>query len=276
MAFESFDQAVNALVDANTGGSSSEPSSEQATAPVTQDSAQTAEGTPSSQDSIPVSVDLNSLPPEARAAAEQAIRGFQADYTRKAQEVAPLRHVMEEYGMDAEQARSALSLVQSLSDPEVQRQMYERLSSVYGDENVEYDEGMYDEGTGPDPRDRAIEQLTSRLDQFERAQTMSRIEVELDKMEMAVRSAHPDWNDTDIRRVQQLALAHQGNLITAADEYNSWRTDVVSSYVQGKGSVVPGTAPLSGTGHAETPTKFDTLDEAHAAAVQRYSAELGI
>lgn len=264
-----FEAAAEALAAANSEGSSPEVAvSEPATtdAPATE----TADGTTGQPDSF-TSVDLDSLSEVERARYDQ----MHGDYTRKTQEIAPFRNVLSQYGMDVDQAASALALVQSLSDPAVQQTLYERLNAVYGAGDGQ-GEDVY-EGEESDPRDAQIEQLTSRLDQFENQQLQSRIAVELDRMENVVRQSNPDWSDGDIQRVQQIALAHGGNMLSAAEEYKGWRNELLAGYVQGKASAEIGGASLpTGGMHAEEPQTFETLDDAHKAAVARYGAELGL
>lgn len=275
MSEMTFDQAAAALANAGNEGSSPEAPVSEPAAPVTE-TAGTTEAPQSAPDST-FTVDLDSLPAEVRPMVEKRLAEQQADYTRKTQEVAPFRQMLETYGMDAESASQALALAQSLSDPNVQRELYNRLSAVYGEPSAEgeyYDEQQY-EGADNDPRDRAIEQLQGRLDAFERQQAMGAIERTLDQHLSAVQKANPNFNESDMTRVQQIALSHGGNVIAAAEEYKAWKTGLISEYINGKASVDPGSAPLAGGAHAETPPQgFGTdLDAAHKAALSRYFAD---
>lgn len=224
-------------------------------------------------------IDINSLPPELRDAVAEAIKPFQADYTRKTQEVAPVRQIMQDTGMSAEEARQALEFVQGLSNPENVRELYDTLQAQFAADNGADDDA--DDLDGVDPRDRKMEELSGRLATFEQQQALNAARLELDSTVASIREAHPDYKDADIERVQKLAVAQMQNgvsdlkkAMTAANtEYQSWRGEMLNDYIAGKGKVQAGGTPLINTPHAQTPEKFANLDEATKAALAHFGQE---
>jgi hypothetical protein len=222
-------------------------------------------------------IDINSLPEELRPIAEAKLKEFQADYTRKTQEIAPVRQLMQETGLSAEEARQALDFVQGLNDPSNLRQLYETLSEQFGQQEVE-DEG--DESV--DPRDQQLQTLETRLARFEQQQAMAEAKGQLDSAISSVKSAHADWTDADLNRVQSLAVSHMQNMgpradlgramAAAAEDYAAWRQETINAYIANKGTVQTGATPALGqTTHAETPAQpFANLDEATKAALARF------
>lgn len=92
--------------------------------------------------------DLDSLPPEARAAAEAAEKRMQADYTRKTQELSE----------KSREAAQFQAIVEGLEDPQRAPEIL-RILGVTPQEEDEWLAG--DEEFGPDPNER--------IDQLERA-----------------------------------------------------------------------------------------------------------
>lgn len=274
--FESDAAAAEALAAANTGEvAAPEVASEQA--PVQTEAQNTVDaGTNQTSESF-TTIDINSLPEEIRPLAEQSLKNLQADYTRKTQEIAPVRQIMSETGMSADEARQALEFFQGLDNPDNLRQLYDHLSSQFGNETAQ---GEEEPGYEVDPRDRQIEELTSRLDTWEQQQAMTQAKQDLHEVEQAIRTENPSYKDADIERIQKLAVVHMQNgadvkkaMGAAATEFKSWRDDVLSSYVDGKGQVQTNGTPLVETSHAQTPSKFGNLDEATKAALSRFGAD---
>lgn len=275
--FENDAAAAEALATANAGDvATPEVPSEQA--PVQTDANnQVDAGTTPTTESF-TNIDINSLPEELRPIAEAKIKEFQADYTRKTQEIAPIRQIMQDTGMSADEARQALDFVQGLNDPQNLRQLFEHLQGQFGEETSEQttdDEGLVD------PRDRQIEDLSSRLGRFEEQQAIQSAQRDMSSAEQAIRTAHPDWKDQDIERVQSLAVAHmhsgkdiKGAMEAAATDFGAWRDEVLSTYVSGKGTSTNGVPAIPGaTTHAQTPETFKNLDDATKAALARFGAD---
>jgi hypothetical protein len=237
-------------------------STEQAPAPASAEPAVEA-GTPTSESFT--AIDATSLPPEL----QEQYRNLQADYTRKMQEAAPYRKALEERGLSTEQAQQALDFVASLQDPAVQRQLYDELSGRLDTPDPGTEEDPYEDGV-VDPRDRQMQELQDRLDRFEQAQTMARVQAQVEAETSAIRQANPDFKDADIQRIQRLAISFDGDLTKATEEFKGWRQEVLSGYVDSKGTVVAGAAPPAVGTHAETPGSFANLDEASKAAMTRF------
>jgi hypothetical protein len=230
------------------------------------DTSTSTDGTNQSSESF-THVDINSLPPELQQLAKQ----LQGDYTRKTQEAAPVRKLMSETGLSLEEAQQALQFVQSLNDPQNVQALYERLHQEYAQQQESVDES---DGSFDDPRDRQLQDLSQRIERFEREQQMAAARSQLQAAEQAVREAYPDFKDNDMVRVRRIALSFDGDVAKAAEEFNSWRSDVLSQYIQSKGTVQAGAVPPNATAHAETPHSFANLDEATQAAAIKYANDL--
>lgn len=100
--------------------------------------------------------DLDSLPQEARAAAEAAQKRMQADYTRKTQEIS----------QRSQEAGQYQAIVEGLEDPERAPEILRILGIDQGGEKDEWlldeDEELY----GPDPNQR-VDELEQRLAESE-------------------------------------------------------------------------------------------------------------
>lgn len=270
--FESDHAAAEALASANTADVVAGGVEEQAP-PVAAPDAPVETGTTSPEDTF-TSIDLDSLPPEA----QEAYKNMQGDYTRKTQEIAPLRQALLASGMDVDTARQALEFVQALNDPTNVQALYQRLHSEYGDEGGSGEFPNYEETFGDveevDPRDRLLAQVQSRLDQMETRSIETEVKAELDRMEAVVRTGHPEWDDEDLNTVARLAIPYQGDLMRAATDYTALRQRIVGAHISGKAQVPAGATGIGATGHAETPQKFDSLDSAHEAALRLLAADL--
>lgn len=220
-------------------------------------------------------IDINSLTPEQRAVIEPTLKSLQGDYTRKTQEIAPIRSLMEQTGMSVEEAQQALTFVQSLNDPAALQTLYDNLGEHLGSSAPVEDDGSVD------PRDRQIGDLATRLERFEKAQMQTEAANALSTATAAVKEAYPGFQAADMTRVEQLAIAHmQGgkdittSLSDAAKEYKTWQDETLASYIAGKGNVAAqGGKPLVGGTHAQTPETFANLDEATKAAMAAFGQD---
>ena len=266
------DAAAEALAEANSGevAPPAPVVSEQAPAPVASDASTVEAGTnPEASVESFTQIDLSSLDPAVRAVVEETQRNLQADYTRKMQEIAPLRKL----GVDPAEAAQAVELMTRLQDPAQQRELYARLHEAFGGSDADAFGEPDDFEDGSDPRDQQIQQLASRLEQFETNMARREAQAELDRMEAVVRSENPDWKDEDIRNVEKFALVHGGDLIKGAEEYKALQQHVLSAHLARKAQVpAGGSAPASG--HAEVPVEAPTsLEDAYKAGLQMLAAE---
>lgn len=219
-------------------------------------------------------IDLDSLPPELRSHVEEIRKQFQGDYTRKTQEIAPVRALMRETGMSADDAREALEFVQQLNDPENLKALYDRLGQEFGSPAATGDED-FDLDDQLDPRDKALQDLQSRLEAFEQRQLQTEVSAELDRQEAVLLSQNPQWTENEMRDVARFALSHGGNLLKGAEDYKAFEQRIIGSHLKTKASVPVGATTGPGaTGHAEQPVRFNNLDDAHAAALKAYAADL--
>ena len=270
--FDSEQAAAEALAAANTGqeAAATAPAPvqpEQAAAP-SEVSPQVESGATANADSF---VDIDQLPDELKPMGKQLL----GDYTRKTQEIAAYRNALRDAGLSPEEAQQALSFVTALRDPNNLQALYERLDSQFGATAQDPGEfGNWGEEGSTDPRDNAINELQSRLDEFERQQQRVQVEAFLDREEAAIRTENPSWEDSDLEYVARLAVSNGGNLRQAAEDYRALQSRVLGAHMQSKAQVPAGLSSPGATGHAEQPVKFADVDEAHEAALRALAASL--
>jgi hypothetical protein len=260
--------AVEALVNANTEDNSA-PVGEQA---ATTEQVQQVEGgateTPETETDSFVNIDPATLPPEL----QQQYKDMQGDYTRKTQEIAPLRSTLKEFGLTADEAREALAFTQALQDPNNLKALYENLSTQFGGAGQTADDEVDDEEFG-DPRDKALAELSQKVEGFETRWQRQAAESNLDRLESVVRTDNPHFKDEDMNTVFRLAVSNGGDIIKAAEDYKLLTQRILGAHLQSKAQVPVGAGGPNATGHAETPTKFESVEAAHEAALAALKAD---
>lgn len=232
-------------------------------------------------------------------------RAMQADYTRKMQEVAPIRKTAEEMGFEsAEDLREALAAYRTLSDPSNWPKLHQELSTylqsqglsrsvadeaaavtlgdatrTLSDDDVFAD--MEDDGDGSvDPRlfseiekvkrDNAeLRQLIERDRQQRQmeAEVLQRARILTDQ-EHKIRQSRPDWDEEDWEVVYDL-LGDGDDLNVAAARYDTILGRQASRYMTSKESALRAPTPVPGEGviSRETEEPPRTLEEAHERAM---------
>lgn len=261
------------------------PAENKTDAPQTEQTPQVDAGTTSEEDSF-TKLDPTKLAPEL----QQAYKLMQGDYTRTKQSLAEQRKALE--GLDVDQAREAMDFYQALqTDPSYAFQVHQALTqslqqagyslgdaqraatnaiNQQSDFGAEQMDGMYygagDFTEGPDPRDQMIQQLNSRLDAIEQASQYQDFAAQVQRQEMAVRQAHPDYTETDLQRIYSIAPSFDNDLVQADRAYQEWKSEMIADYLNQKSSVPSVGSPQSSVAHAQEPTHFADLNEAHKAA----------
>ena len=242
-------------------------------------------------------LDPNTLPPEV----QPYYKSMQADYTRKRQEEAERAKLYESLG-DPEEARVAVELLQSLGTPEGALSFHQLLSQQL--QSLGYTPAQADamavQQTASQTATDVLAQTPSYEDDPEAALKFeldqARYEVqqlreeflaereaaaqeqqyyalagEIARQEAVVRTDNPHYDDSDINAVYALAPSHGGNLIAAQQQYEAIVSDRVTRLLNSKaaGAREPGTHAPSPMQHAEPAPHFATLDQAHAAAMER-------
>ena len=236
--------------------------------------------------------------PAARQVAEAAVKNFQADYTKSKQQLSEQASQFE--GLDdLEKARAAVEFYDGIqNDPEFALEVHGYLSKVFEDLGMtkqEADEAAAVEMTQPsevatqpsfdDDPDAALkarqDQLEARLDRWEQEeqqrlqqQREDELAAELLRQEMALRQSHDDLTEEDLDRIYDLAAARGGNLLEAHQQYESWKQDTISRYMETKQKDVPPPepTPAATTVAPEIPRLPDgtpDLEAVHKIAVQR-------
>lgn len=227
-------------------------------------------------------VDPNSLTPEMRTMFD----GMQKAFTEKNQALAEERRAYESFG-GLENVQTAMEFVSSLQDPQNLISLHSELSDYLqasGYTKAEADAAAtsaIDEQQGfqgePQEQDYGfsdpeVSSLKSELadlqawrDQFEVQQETARLELEIERAENALR-ADRNYGDEDVSRIYNLAYAYGGNLFAAADAYDQWKSELLSSYVNQKSEVPSPVANVVGTFGQEPQSFGSDFEAAHKEA----------
>jgi hypothetical protein len=258
---ENFDQAVEALTNAQNGIESVDTTP---TEPVNQpnESGVQATDAPATPVVETPQIDLNSLDPTVRSYVETREREMQADYTRKTQEVAAQR----------KEAEQALEFINALNtDPSFALQVHETLSQAlqqqgYSVEQANAAANQQMQGNADDlfvdPYMEKIQELenwkTAQEQRIREAEASARIESSI----AAIRSDNPNYKDDDIKDILTMAFAYGGDVLQAANAYKTVTQRIVEGYVGQKESVPASLNQPSSTGHAEIPPEgFKSLND---------------
>lgn len=270
MAFESFEQAAEALAAANNG---------EVPAPVQPDPVQPAVSPEPSQPSTPATqgdqgqpvqpeperIDPNQLQldEQAKAYLAQREREMQADYTRKTQELAEQRR----------EAEQALQFIEALNtDPNFALQVHQTLAQVLQEQGYSVAEanqlaaqqmqGQDEFGYEDDPYMAKIQELEQWKQQQEQriaeAEAASRIDSQLS----VIRQQNPSFDDNDLRDIISMGFAFNGDLLKASDAFKSINQRSVERYMAQKAAVPASLNQPTATGHAEiAPEGFKGLND---------------
>ena len=237
-------------------------------------------------------LDPNTLPPELRPYYDS----MQGDYTRKTQEIAPFRQLAQDTGLDVDGLRQSAELYAALQDPTQLVQFHSELTAalqaqglspaeaaaVATEHVAEVTAGGGQEDLSMDPEERRIQDLTSRLDRFEQSQVeeaqtrqnehkANAFLAEMNRQEMVVKEAHPDWSQADIDATYELSAYYGGNLVQAASRYDEIVSDKVTRILNGKGAAAANSAltplPAAVAGMSRGTDFGGDLDAAHKAAM---------
>lgn len=246
-------------------------------------------------------IDLSGLTPDAKAWLEAREREMQGIMTQRTQEAAEIRKQFEDLGDPAE-AREALAFYQGIrTDPNYAAQVYDFLTTnlmaagytpaqaaaaalnsmeeptvetpadpVLPEGGDDVDEALARRLAEIDQRTR---QLDARFNEAEQREQQARMVNEILRQDNAIRQAHPDYTDEHLDMIYALAESTEGNLFEAEKMFSQFREAEIQRYISSKETsddpAPPATPPAS---ILETPR---TLDQAHAAALERLRTELG-
>lgn len=245
-------------------------------------------------------IDLSGLTPDARAWLEAREREMQGVMTQRTQEAAEIRKQFEDLG-DPNEAREALAFYQGIrTDPNYAAQVYDFLTTnlmaagyspaqaaaaalnqmdapveetpadpVLPEGGDDVDEALARRLAEIDQRTR---QLDARFNEAEQREQQARMVNEILRQDNAIRQAHPDYTDEHLDMIYALAESTEGNLFAAEQMFSQFREAEIQRYISSKETAddpaPPATPPAT---LLETPK---TLDQAHAAALERLRTEL--
>lgn len=215
-------------------------------------------------------IDVSGLPEEAQLYLRARERELQGDYTRKTQEIAEQRR----------EAEQAMQFLQALnSDPDFAYNVLNQLQGNLAAAGYSFDQGAdeygIDEDSGYDPYQAEIARLSQQQEAIQEAMLEQQLSANLDYQLSQIASQHPEWGDSEYQAIIDLGYATNGDLFSAAKQFEAINDSVILRYLQSKGSV-NAPAPLPNTGSAATPLPTPKTDEElRAAAMERIRAELG-
>lgn len=267
MAFESFEQAAEALAAANDTGDgygNAQPDpvqpSEPANQPVQPDAPQ-GEQTGQPDDTGTPKIDPSQLDPQAQEYISQREREMQADYTRKTQEAAATR----------QEAEQALQFIEALNtDPNFALQVHQTLSanlqsqgySVAQADAIAAQQIQGEPEYEDDPYMAKIQELEQWKQQQEQRIAEAEVASRIDGQIATIRSANPSFQDDDLRDIISMGYAFGGDLLRASDAYKQITQRSVEKYIGQKESVPASLNQPSATSHSQVPTEgFKTLND---------------
>lgn len=204
-------------------------------------------------------INPDDLPDELKPLARQ----LQADYTRKTQQIAEQRKAFEALG-DVEPSRlqEAYEFTQNLqNDPQYALRVHQELTRALQAEGLSLGEAQQaatqamQEQVEPDPWDdfsedysavppqvqQQLEQMQQFIQNYEQQMAQQQQINELMRQDALIRQQHPEYTDTDMDRIAQLAAWH-GDLMQAEQAYGEMRSQFAAEYLGQKKSV-PAPAP---------------------------------
>lgn len=238
-------------------------------------------------------LDPNAIPDEMRPWYES----MQADYTRKTQQLSEIRKSYESLGeVDPTEAQAALTLFQTLQDPQGALDFHQRLSTTLTEMGLTpaqaqaeatrqiSEAAQVETPTWEDDPDAALKaeldgvknqlaqfqsDFQAREDALRQQEWEAGIRAEVTRQESLIRESNPHYTDGDINAVYELAAFHNGNLLSAQGRYEDIVADRVNRLMANKASAAAtqGVQAITPSGSAvEPPTFGDDLEAAHRAA----------
>lgn len=220
-------------------------------------------------------IDLSGLDPEI---AKKISDGFlrQQDYTRKTQEIAPLRKLVEEVG-DLDKLRQSYDFVTRLeTDPDFLAQVAQELQEYSKKPaSTEQPPTALETPQGSDPD---LSRRVERIEAFEQRLEQERINAELVKdwetkistAEQAVRASNPAYTDKDIGIIYDRFLpATEYDFFKAQEAYEEVRNYFVNEMVRPKLNHPNEANPVATGSLANSPKDINDFAAAAAATRER-------
>lgn len=278
MAFESFEQAAEALANANNGvvetpvqSEPVQPAVAQPSQPVADPATQGDQSQQAQPDTQRIDPNQLNLDEQARQYLVQREREMQADYTRKTQELAAQR----------QEAEQALQFIEALNtDPNFALQVHQTLSqslqaqgySVAQADALAAQQMQGDEyGYEDDPYMAKIQELEQWKQQQEQRIAEAEAAARIDSQLAVIRQQNPNFDDSDLRDIISMGFAFNGDLLKASEAFKSINQRSVERYMAQKASVPASLNQPASTGHAEAaPEGFKGLNDPNleAAAIR--------
>lgn len=253
------------------------------------------DSTNSDQDTIPGKLgedpDLSDLDPELRVIAEQRLKDWRADYTRKGQELAEMRKLADQYaGGDVNAMQQALEFTHRLqTDPEFREALYQELHGQVGTQTPQADvqadpNDLFDDDDIPSGVKSQLTQLQDRLAAFEqrdkeaqkeahRQHLLQQATADLDSQMSDIRSANPDIKDEHVDQIYLFGHATGGDLIAAEQLWRNVRNEAQAELIANKNAIPSTLGAGRPSSHAGAPSEpITTFEEAGKAAVEFLNA----
>lgn len=262
MAFESFEQAAEALAAANNGEAYEaaappapvQPTVPEPSQPVADPATQGDQGHQAQPEPERIDPNQLQLDDQAKAYLAQREREMQADYTRKTQELAEQRR----------EAEQALQFIEALNtDPNFALQVHQTLSEALQNQGysvaqadalaAQQMQGQNEYEYEDDPYMAKIQELEQWKQQQEQRIAEAEAAARIDSQLAVIRQQNPSFDDSDLRDIISMGFAFNGDLVKAADAFKSINQRSVERYMAQKAAVPASLNQPTATGHAETP-----------------------
>lgn len=290
MDLKEAEAALAAAVEADNPPKGAAEPAPPATPDPPQDEAPPAAEAQTDQEALTLQALLTSVPDEYRSTVEQYVTGrdraMQGDYTRKTQELADQRKAVEADLAFLESIRTdgqaALEFHAELTAALVEAGLTPAQAAAAADQAV--DEAQ-SEDPAPDYADdpdgallAKVNALQARLDERDasaaaeaEAAAVQAFEARLATEEAQIRQQNPTYTQQHIDAIYDIGFSPRfnGDLLKAQEAFEVLRNSVIEDYANRKLEEAERGGEPSAGGSAVTPIKFDTVEEAHEAAVEK-------
>jgi hypothetical protein len=237
---------------------------------------------PATETPTPETINLDGIDfsqPLTEADVKKIQDGFlrQQDYTRKTQEVAPVRKLVEEVGGDFDKLRQSYDFVNRLeNDPDFLAQVAQELQEfAKAPKPTEQPTPALETPQGTDPdlsrRVERIEAFEARMEQERaNAELVKDWETKISTAEQAVRASNPSYTDKDISIIYDRFLpATEYDFFKAVDAYEEVRNYFVNEMVRPKLNHPNEANPVATGSLANSPKDINDFAAAAAATRER-------
>lgn len=217
-------------------------------------------------------IDPNTLDPVLA----QVYKSMQADYTRKAQEIAGYRKL----GADPDTLQRAYEFFNKMdTDPNYAKAVAEHVMNTLGGNQLVQDEEPSDDfdfdDNVPSALQREINELRTWREQMEEKEILNQMSALVTNQEAQIRSANQHYDDGDIEAIYEIAAGMEvPDLIQAEDRYTRLQAAWAQKFMANKTSAKPDVPPVPGS-FAQSVVRPSTMGEATDIALKMILGQNG-